>query len=183
MGKLGHLNFFNKETNGFTVLEIFIVLSILSYLCMIAIPNFNLLYVRQEQDIVLDRLKQAISFAKNEAFLRKKVVSLCGSRDNQIHDKDFYCNEENDWSGGFIIFENETAEKLRPIKADKIIKKFPGVAHGKLEYDFGGKTQLNIFPNGRSMTMDIGHFIYKPKKGLDNFKANKVTCNRVTHCH
>lgn len=174
----------SNTIKGFTVLELNIVLILLGLLLFMIIPNLKIFLTRQEREITLDQLSTAISFAQNEAFQRQKIISLCASQYiEEPFENKFYCHSNKDWSEGFMIFENEIAQKQDSVPSNKIIKRFPGLVHGKLQFNSGkGHQQLHIHPNGMTMTMDIGYFIYSPETVRLNLESEKLICSRACHC-
>jgi type IV fimbrial biogenesis protein FimT len=141
-----------RGAQGHSLVELSIVLCIIMLL-LITIPCFDALLIHQEQMLVLDRIQQAIAYAKNEAFSRRKIISLCPSL-NKIS-----CSLAPDWSTGFIVFENQEGKKQT--ETHFILEAFEGARHGHLYFSASGN-QLHIHPNGT--TTNIGTFIYSPKK-------------------
>lgn len=141
-----------SREQGNTLLETLLVISILSLLLLCSIPSLNQFLTRTEQEISLDRIKNAIEFAKNEAFRRNKTISLCPS-----HNKSS-CTYGDNWAAGFILFENPN-RNTQPANGT-ISQVFSGAQYGKIIYTAIGN-QLNIHADGS--TTNIGSFIYCPK--------------------
>ena len=103
------------DQRGFSILELCTVFLILGFITTFAVPAFSQFLMREERAIVLDRIKAAIEFAKQEAFARAKTITVCASINHRT------CHA-NDWSAGFIILEME--EQL-PHFPSKILYSFP----------------------------------------------------------
>lgn len=117
-----------------------------------AISPFSSFMAQQDQVIVLDRLKNAIEFARQQAFQRHTTITLCASTTQNS------CSAQTEWSSGFIVFENPDRE-WQPVDKN-ILGYFPGTRHGKLYFTASGN-QLHIQSNGQ--TTNIGSFIHCPK--------------------
>ncbi len=141
-----------KPQQGYTFIEILLVISIMSVILLTSIPNLNTLLTRTEQEIALDRIKNAIELAKSEAFRKNKTISLCPTSNQNT------CTYGDTWEVGFMMFENP--ERDTQPAAGAILQLFPGAKYGKIIYDAMGN-QLNIHPDGT--TTNIGNFVYCAK--------------------
>lgn len=169
--------------HGLSLLELVIYLMIFMTISFLALSNFRSFLMRQERELTLDRLKNAILFARNEAFRRGKTITLCGSHDQKT------CHLEKEWTTGFMMFVNEHQNKQlnhshnQPNSPADILYVFPKIYYGKLLYQTGfSGNELHIHENG--MTMNIGDFIYSPKDNqntLDN--QEKLVINRACRCY
>jgi len=165
MSKFAYINTINK--NGYSLIELMIVISIMGISLTFAVSNFNQSFMREERTLTLDRLKTAIEYAKLEAFIRGKTITLCGSTDNKT------CSSK-DWSKGYIIFENPEQE-IHP-KFEQILQVFSGLHFGRLYFESFGPQNLNIFANGT--TINLGAFTYCPKN-RDNREAEALIINQA----
>lgn len=85
---------------GFSLYELLISLLLVAILAGTAIPSFAQVLARQRQSAEINALFHAVHLARKESIMRKKVVSLCPSRDGQ------QCGMRADWSSGWLMFEN-----------------------------------------------------------------------------
>lgn len=137
---------------GYSTLELCTVIALLSILLSFGIPSFQQALMRQERELVLERLQMAIEYARQEALIQGKGMTLCGSSDRQS------C-EDDQWSAGFIVFED--ADHSTKAKSDQILKVFPGTRYGKLYFAQFGQ-YLHFQTNG--MVMNNGSFYYCPPR-------------------
>jgi Tfp pilus assembly protein FimT len=140
------------KQQGNTLLETLLVVSIMSLLMLGAIPSIKKILIQTDQAIALDRIKNAIEFAKNEAFRRNKTITLCPSINQNS------CGYGESWELGYLLFENP-ARNTQPT-VGSIIQVFSGARYGKIIYNATGN-QLYIHADGT--TNNIGNFIYCPK--------------------
>ena len=89
-----------NRNQGFTLFELITSLFLLALISGIAVPSFAAMLARHSQRVEIDAIFHAIHRARKESIMRRKVVSLCGSRDGE------QCNTALDWSDGWILFEN-----------------------------------------------------------------------------
>lgn len=158
-----------NDQRGFSILELCTVILILGIITTFAIPSFTQFLMHEERARVLDRLKAAIEYAKQEAFVRGKTITICGSINSRT------C-QPKDWSAGFIIIETD---EHFPRFASKILYVFPKLQHGKLHFDQFG-THLNIAEDGT--TINNGTFTYCPKNG-DREEADALIINNASRSY
>jgi len=141
-----------KRQLGISFIEILMVLALLGTLYFLAIPAFTQFLMRQDREVTLDRLRTAIQFAKSEAAKQGKMITLCGSENQQTCAK-------NNWNHGFILYTEEEVKKWLP----EGVFPFEGPKYGTLRFKaFGGDFHtLHIGPNGT--TINNGTFVYCPK--------------------
>jgi len=141
------------RAQGYSYLELCTVIALLSLLLYLSVPNFYQSLMRQERELVLERLEMAIEYAKNEALLRRKTITIRGTPNRRVYGTFF------DFSDGFMVFENsDNAEKLTN---DRLLKVFPGTRYGKLYFKPFGH-EFKIQANGT--TLNNGSFYYCPHK-------------------
>jgi hypothetical protein len=120
--------------------------------------DFSLVSVREEKEIVLQRLEMAIEYAKQAAFIQQKIIRICPSVDYKT------CSNQH-WSHGFIIID----------RGGNLLKVFPKLRYGTLQFSQFG-TDLNIYPNGT--TPNNGTFFYCPRlrdrREIDALVVNNI---------
>lgn len=112
---------------GISLIELVIVISLLAWLMSAGYHAFQGYRMRQERTLCLSALKDALAFARSEAFFRNTTISLCGSHSQQK------CHMLKDWSNGFIIFENPSREDAP--ETHQILRVVPGIRYGTLEFN------------------------------------------------
>lgn len=92
---------FKAHNDGFTLIELMVVIVIAAILLTIAVPSFDNLIKRNNIDSLQSKLSSALSTARTEAASRNKVVTICSSTDEET------CKESDEaWSSGWVIFED-----------------------------------------------------------------------------
>lgn len=89
-----------KGSRGFSLYELLLTLLIAALIMTIGLPSFSGTLARQRQRVEIDALFHAVYLARKESILRRRVVSLCPSRDGR------QCSASRDWSSGWLMFEN-----------------------------------------------------------------------------
>ena len=140
------------RAQGYSYLELCTVIALLSLLLYLSIPSFYQSSMRQERELVLERLEMAIEYAKNEALIRRKMITLRSTHDYRSSDRE-------DWSDGFMVFENSGSADSPTI--NHLLKVFPRTRYGKL-YFKPFRQHLNIQADGT--TINNGAFYYCPRK-------------------
>jgi type IV fimbrial biogenesis protein FimT len=155
---------------GFSLLELCTVLFIIAIIAGVGVPRLTLFLMREEREIVLDRLQAAIEYTKQEAFSRKKTLILCGSINHQT------CHAKG-WSEGFILIEPNPDPNIP--KPHKILQIFPKLQYGSLKFSAFG-THLNIRPDGT--TINNGTFSYCPNN-KDAREADALIINKASRTY
>ena len=99
------------KNQGFTLYELLTTLVLVGLISSLAIPSFSAALARQKQRVEIDALFHAIHLARKESIMRRKVVSLCPSRDLET------CSPSRDWSSGWLMFENKDGDS--PPRVDR----------------------------------------------------------------
>lgn len=86
-----------RQLQAFTLIELAKVLAVIAILCALALPPFmqTVRYVRA--DTLRTQIHVALTRARHEAIIRKRIVSACASVDGLT------CTR--DWNEGWIIYE------------------------------------------------------------------------------
>ncbi len=143
---------------GYSLWEFCIALCIIAIMLGMAIPAFTQFLMQQERSLILNQLKTAIEFAKQEAHLRHTTITLCASQNGKT------CLF-NDWSNGFMVLVEPT----------EVLQIFPGLHYGRLHFAQFGQ-HLHIQQD--SSTINIGTFTYCPKN-RDRREAEALVINKV----
>lgn len=132
--------------DGFTFLELIIVLGIIAVLALLALPQYDSFLNRHQAQADVEQLVRTITLARQQALLRNEIISLCPNDLSQS------CGEN--WSSGLLV-RNEMGQVISSLAfnndAQIILKTFP-VGHEYL---------LQFSGNGYTQTQN-GSFYYCP---------------------
>jgi len=84
--------------NGFSLLEIVVVLTIVFIILVFAIPSERIFLTNAKVDALRLQLQRAIDLTRSEAIMRGETVTLCGSSNKNT------CT--GSWDTGYIIVAN-----------------------------------------------------------------------------
>src|SRR5690606_1870057 len=116
------------KQQGFTLVELLIVLVIAGILVSIAAPSFNSVVSERKLEEVRYSMASLLAYAKNEAVLRSEQVDLCGGVAAAACDG-------TAWSVGWRVVVNSDDDLLRVDDADTT-----GVA---IAYDCGAPVSFD----------------------------------------
>ena len=85
---------------GYSLYELIITLAVVAVVFSLGIPSFGRLLADKRLRVESTALFHAAHRARQESVLRRRVVTICPSRDT------YYCDPDGDWSSGWIIFAN-----------------------------------------------------------------------------
>jgi len=92
-----------KHSDGFTLLELLIVVSIAAILMLVAAPSMVDMQKRGAVKGLARDVVSAINYARSEGLSRNKLVSMCPSADGAT------CGDAAAWSDGWLIFIDDGA--------------------------------------------------------------------------
>lgn len=125
-----------RRNRGFTLYELLMTLGLAGLLLSIGIPSFTATLARNRQAIEVNALFHAVHLARKESIMRRKVVSLCPSRDNST------CSADKDWSSGWLLFENADRDSPPQLDPGEVVLRSHRVADN-----------LRIWSNRRGFTL------------------------------
>lgn len=88
------------KLRGFTFIELLIGIAILAIVITFSIPYTTYFYQKNQSDIILYEIKQAIEFAKNQALVSGKNLIL-----TPLH-------SSHDWSEGMLLFVDNATHQF-----------------------------------------------------------------------
>jgi type IV fimbrial biogenesis protein FimT len=83
---------------GFTLIECLIILALIAILASIAMLSGGSWFNQQHSHTVIDQLVHELQFARQQAILRKTLVTFCPTEDFQ------QCADNVAWKKGYLIF-------------------------------------------------------------------------------
>lgn len=102
-----------QKFGGFTLFELLIAMTLIAVLLAVALPSFSAFTARQRQHVEINALFHAVHSARKESIMRRKVVSICPSRDGTR------CGSRPDWSAGWLVFENRDRDSPPQVDDDE----------------------------------------------------------------
>ncbi len=93
-----------KKADGFSLLELMLVIALIGVVLAWALPSYQLFLVRTREELLGDKLVKIFGLARDEAILQHKSMIMCGSDDQTT------CS--SNWSAGQIIFSAENQKKI-----------------------------------------------------------------------
>lgn len=94
-----------KKSQGFTLLELMVVIAIIAIVTTVAIPTFRAFTQNNRSEVTNDLMVSTLNLARNEAFTRKKTVTICGLNEAQNA-----CVGTKAWTNGWVVFEDEDSD-------------------------------------------------------------------------
>jgi type IV fimbrial biogenesis protein FimT len=150
---------------GFTLIEMMAAILVLSILVGIAVPSFR--SIIQNNAIVANHneLVASLSYARSEAIKRVTSVTVCSSSNNTS------CAASNNWSTGWIVFDDPNANGT--VDASETIIQAKGGAIGGVTLN--GATGLNAvrFTGTGMISTAVGTFTVQ-KPGCTGNNAREV---------
>lgn len=142
-----------KKSQGFTLIELMIVLIIITVGASMSVGLVGLVH-KGRLTGQINTLIGAISMARSEAIKQGDSVTICGA--NTALNS---CSGLKMWSEGWIVFSDEN-DNGQVNGNDKIIRVFPGLGKNKLEYGTGnaGGNRITYGGNGRMTGVFNGTF-------------------------
>jgi type IV fimbrial biogenesis protein FimT len=89
-----------RKHDGYSLYELLMTLTLVALIAGLGLPSFGNMLARSKMRAEVNALFHAVHLARKESIMRRRVVSLCPSRDGQR------CAPGSDWSVGWLMFEN-----------------------------------------------------------------------------
>lgn len=119
------------KTNGFTIVELLIVMAIAVILITIGMPSFQNMVKDKRMATTVDTLLTDLEIAKSEAMTRNHAVIVC--RHNGQTATPTTCNNTAEWKDGWVIFVDTNADNK--VDADELLRVTNALGAGvKLSY-------------------------------------------------
>ena len=94
-----------RAARGYSLYELIMTLAIVALVLTLGLPSFGGIVANHRLRVEVDALFHAIHLARKESVVRRRVVTICPSRDGQACDRTF------DWSAGWIMFVNNDRDR------------------------------------------------------------------------
>jgi len=130
-----------RQTAGFTLIELIIVLTILVISIGLIIPGFGRLLDSSQQSASVNTFSTALAQARYHAVTHSQRVVLCPSLDQQ------HCTGGYDWQAGFITFIDKNLNRL-PDEDEDIINISQATSHVIDIQTSKGRSRITFRPTG-----------------------------------
>ncbi len=114
------------KTDGFTIVELLITMSIAAILLTIGVPSFQDMVKDRRIEISLQALETDLEMARSEAMTRNQSVVLC--RHNGETATPTVCSTTANWQDGWVIFIDTDGDDK--VDADELLRVTPSLGSG-----------------------------------------------------
>jgi len=90
----------HRRQSAHSLFELIMTLAVAGIVFGLGLPSFGRLAAEQRLRSEADALFRALYRARSESIARRRVVTLCPSRDGEA------CDDSDDWSAGWMMFVN-----------------------------------------------------------------------------
>jgi len=97
-------------SSGFSLYELLMTMALAALVLTLGIPSFGSILANHRLKVEVDALFHAVHLARKSSIVRRRVVTLCPSR-NGID-----CEPGFDWSNGWMMFVN--TDRDQPVARD-----------------------------------------------------------------
>ena len=159
-----------RESQGLTLIELMLCLSLLATLSMLSLPNFEHIVQKYRSDLVMRSVMDALTLARTTAISTNTLMTLCKSSDG------LECGGQ--WHDGMLLFTDSNGD--RTVNQDDVVRHyftFPG-SEGTLHWRaFQNRQYLQFTPQGFTRYQN-GNFTYCPEN-LKPQLARQLILNRT----
>lgn len=147
--------FFLAQTNGqgFTLVELLIVLSVFAILLGLAAPSFMSIIANNRVANAANEIVTALNVGKSEAVRSGEHTVLCKSPDGAS------CDSSATWNQGWLLFQDSNGNREKE-DGERIIRLQQDI-EPSLEFDFRTGNYIAFRPNGRTPLNENGRFCFR----------------------
>jgi type IV fimbrial biogenesis protein FimT len=89
-----------KSNDGYSLFELLMTLGIFAIVMTLGLPSMGNMVASHRLRVEIDMLFHAVHLARKESVVRRRVVTICPTRDGEN------CEPTNDWTVGWMMFVN-----------------------------------------------------------------------------
>lgn len=129
------------QNDGFTLIEILIVISILTIIAAITFPNLSNIIARMEARKVESILQTITTHSKQQAYIHHRRIAFCGSADGLT------CNNSH-WSNYIILFNDSIIRNRIKEPNEELLEVIHlNLKHGQLTWSGAGRQNPAFQPD------------------------------------
>ncbi|WP_206485863.1 GspH/FimT family pseudopilin [Thalassotalea sp. G2M2-11] len=154
-----HISFLSrKKTQGFTLLELIVGISILGILIAVGVPSLSDFIVKTRVDNQISEINRLLLTARNTAINTGKFTTVCPLSGETC---------SNDWTGEISVFTNDTLANSK--KYDSATGEMLRVKDAVTNNDAVSFTSSFVIfaPNGKLASANAGTISYCPSENTD----------------
>jgi len=155
---------FYLVSRAFTLIELLIVLSIIVILLLVSLPAWHNVITKNQSIAQVDKIVNALQFARTESIKLGKTVKFCKSKDLKK-----CCTRDCTWQDGQLIVIDDKYGKDNK-KVIGVFKSLQAIGQLIWKSNFGSNDFLEFSPYGTT-TGQQGSFYYCPIKAKNNALA------------
>lgn len=162
------------KQQGYTLSELLIAVSVMGILSAVAIPNTRDMMMNNRRVNHTNNMVYLMHVARSEAIKRNQQITACPSANG------WNC-DTNDWSGGFLIFNDIDRDRAIDFDAEEIVILHYDGIDGVDVSPTTFTTRFTYRPNGRVMgttqAQNSGQFTFCDVRGADEARVVIVGSN------
>lgn len=163
------------KNNGFSIIEVLIVVAIAAILTAIAIPAFNVFIGNTRTSAITNEFVSALNLARSEAMKRGREVYVCRSSDGEN------CAVSGHWGQGWMVYFVDENDVVIPVRARESLKE--PESFGGFGYFDEDNAIITFRPNGRlakEVAEEIGYEEEDDAKhGFEITSKKRSKCIRI----
>ena len=159
----------HKSGNGFTIIELMIVIAILALLAAIAAPNFSGMIKDSRLSSANADFMAALQLAKSESVARVTPVSICRANSGFTG-----CAASGNWTQGWIIFSDADGDGTVD-GGDVVLHSHEALGDMTYRGTAQVKTDITFNPSGSTSITSIQEIVACDDRGFTSGKGMLIT--------